>query len=117
MNTTGQNIFENSFVDVVSSAFFSGEMWHVTTADHTFFYKNSWQENPRFSHFIDLDYWRAGFIASGDEKRISLGNYSREEGSVLVLLNRQNGDVFEIARNLDISRFFVFDGKLIFENS
>lgn len=92
MTTDGNNIFETTLPEGTFSVFYTENMWHSITNEKTFFYKNnSWQENIRFSHFADLGTtWRAGFIARNDEKKLKISNFSPENGSVLLLLNRKN---------------------------
>lgn len=81
MTIDTENILETSLPEGVISVFFVDNFWYVITAEKTLFYKNGeWQENPRFTHFIDLDgTWRAGFIAENDENRLKIGNYKKEE--------------------------------------
>ena len=114
MTMDGENIFQTKLPDGTFSVFFQEKMWHATTQEKTFFWKNgAWRENVRFSHWRDLDdIWRAGFIRADAENLLKLSNYSFEEGSVLLLLNRQTGEIFQVARNLDISRFSVIDGRI-----
>lgn len=114
MTIDGENIFETKLPEDTFSVFFQEKMWHATTREKTFSWKNNeWRENVRFSHWRDLDdTWRAGFIRADAENLLKLSNYSLEEGSVLLLLNRKTGEIFQVARNLDISRFSVIDGRI-----
>ena len=103
MTIDGENIFETKLPEDTFSVFFQEKMWHATTREKTFSWKNNeWHENVRFSHWRDLD----------AENLLKLSNYSLEEGSVLLLLNRKTGEIFQVARNLDISRFSVIDGRI-----
>lgn len=56
-----KNILETTLPSGTFSVFFAENSWHAITPEKTFFYKNGeWQENVRFSHFMDLDdAWRA----------------------------------------------------------
>ena len=114
MTMDGENIFETKLPEGTFSVFFQEKMWHATTREKTFSWKNKeWRENVRFSHWRDLDdIWRAGFIRADAENLLKLSNYSLEEGSVLLLLNRQTGEIFQVARGLDISRFSIIDGRI-----
>lgn len=97
--------------------FENGE-WQIKTTDKIFSYKNEiWRENPRFSDFADMDNFRAGYISKTHENLLSLSNYSLSDGGVFLLMNRQNGDIFEIAKNIEIWEIFSYNEKIIFENS
>ena len=70
---------------------------------------NILRDNPRFTNWFDIDDTiRIGYIASDDIQRLRLSNFSPEEGSALILLNRKLGESITIARRLDIQRFFTY---------
>lgn len=114
MTMDGVHIFENSLPQDIAGAFFDGSNWNIVTSEKTLTYKNnSWQENIRFTHFMDLDgVWRAGFISENDSNKLSLSNFSKEKWSVLLLLNRENGKIYEIARGLKLEKFINFQNAL-----
>ena len=112
-----ENTLDATFENPIKYAFFAEGNFYIATEEKTFSSKNNlWKENFRFSHFIDLDdTWRAGFIDSDNLEALKLGNYDENLGSVLLLLNRKNGKIYEVARGLEIMLFFIFDGKIIFQ--
>lgn len=104
---------ENQKIDKI----FFDKNWFVLSDWVLKEYKNSnFVENIRFSNFRDIDNWRMGYIAMNDEKRLKMSNYAITDGGILVLLNRQNWQIFEIGKNLDITNIFIIDNDFVFEN-
>ena len=83
--------------------------WKVTTDTSVYtFDGNTWTKNPRFSDFIDIDpVHRIGYIRASDVDKKSLGNY-KQNGGILVLLDRTNGNSQVVAENKDVIGFFSF---------
>lgn len=103
---------ENQKIDKI----FFDKNWFVLENGILKEYKNSnFVENIRFSNFRDIDNYRLGYISQNDEKKLKIWNYNPDFGSVLVLLNRENGDIFEVGRNLEIANIFVIDDEFVFE--
>lgn len=114
MQLTGKNITETTLPPDTTSVFFADGNWNAVTKTETLTLRNNaWKPNLRFTHWYDLgEKWRAGFIASDDDKRLSLSNFDDSKGSVLLLLDRQNGKTYEIARGLSVTQFSHYDGQI-----
>lgn len=84
--------------------------WKIQTQSGVYFYDSDvWaEENPRFSDFLDISpSKRLWYIAADDTNRLGLSNFAPWE-SVLVLLNRTNGQNYVVKRWLNI-RTLYFD--------
>lgn len=89
------------------------DTWHIVTEEGEFdFVQNEWQENVRFSAWRDINTeWRMGYIDAQDTEKMQRSNFVPEEGSVIVLLNRMNGKIFEVTRGIDAKNMFVYEER------
>jgi hypothetical protein len=90
------------------SVVFMNNIWKMQTQWGVYIFDGEgMQENPRFTDFLDISpSKRLGYIAANDTNRLSLSNFAPWE-SVLVLLDRTNGQNYVIKRWVDIQTLFL----------
>lgn len=115
MSLDGQNILETTLPEQTHGYRFDNNTWYAITDTGTLQLRNNaWEKNIRFSHFVDSDHYRLGYIRAEDTHLLSLGNYDANLGSVILVLDRSNGKISEIARGRNIDRIFAYEGSLVF---
>lgn len=74
------NVFEGKVPENTNKFFFQNNLWNAVSDLEIFTEKNGgWSPNLRFSRFVDLGFWRAGFIDEKSENLLKIGNYNPEE--------------------------------------
>jgi len=93
-------------------------VWHISTSEGGYdFIDTAWKKNMRFTDWYDYDErWRVGYIAKEDTEKLLLSNYTPNDGSVLILVDRSSGTTYDLGHPGILRRIFSYQGSIVTED-